>query len=81
MDDFNEIMEMDLPEIEKLARAFDWATSRWTEGTRQELELARAMGDSEAVIREQVKLSMMEFARGIFQDCFRRVMGRRAWDD
>lgn len=76
-----EIVEADLPDIEKLAKAFGWITSGYVERGEDEIELARAMGDQEAVIREQIKLEMMKHARSIFQDVYRRVTRRSAWDE
>ncbi|MBN1313629.1 MAG: hypothetical protein JXB30_19660 [Anaerolineae bacterium] len=77
----DDIIEADLPDIEKLAQAFGWITGRNVEQAENEIELARAMGDQELVIREQIKMEMMKHARSIFQDCYRRVTRRRAWDE
>jgi hypothetical protein len=77
----NEIKASDLPEVEKLAQAFDWVTSRYVESGRHEVELARAMKDQDSVVKEQIKVSMMEHAREIFQTCFKYVTGREAWDE
>ena len=35
----NEIKASDLPEVEKMAQAFDWITSRYVENGRHEVEL------------------------------------------
>jgi len=76
-----EIVEADLPDIEKLAQAFGWITGSYIEHAEGEIELARATGDQEAVIREQIKMEMMKHARSIFQDVYRRVTRRSAWDE
>ncbi len=76
-----EIIETDLPDIEKLAQAFGWITGSYVERAEGEIELAGAMGDQEAVIREQIKMEMMKHARSIFQDVYRRVTRRSAWDE
>ena len=81
MDEFNEIIEADLPEVEKLAQAFGWVTNHWVERAQKEIELARAINDRETLVKEQIKTEMMKFARSIFQDCHVRVTGRRAWDE
>ena len=47
----------------------------------EEVELARAMQDREGVIKTQIKMSTMSSAREIFATCYRRVTGRKAWDD
>jgi dTDP-D-glucose 4,6-dehydratase len=77
----NEIKASDLPEVEKVARAFDWVTGRYVENGRYAVELARAMKDQESLVKEQIKLSLMMHTRGIFQTCFKHVTGREAWDE
>lgn len=76
-----EIIEADMPDIEKLAQAFGWITSRTVENAGHEIELARATGDQEAVIKGQIKMETMKHVRSIFQDCYQRVTRRRAWDE
>jgi hypothetical protein len=78
---FYEIKKSDLPETEKLARAFGWITSRYIEHAQQEIELARAMKDQESLVKERIKLGMMEHARSMFQDCYKFMIGRSAWDE
>lgn len=81
MDDLNTIIKTDLPEIERLAQAFEWVTDRFIEQAQKEIELARALGDQETVIKEHIKTEVMKHARSIFQDCYRRVTRRSAWDE
>ena len=78
---FRDIKESDLTEAEKLAKAFDWLTARVLTFSKQEIELARAMKDQEALVREQIKHEMLKSSRTMFQDCFRAVLGRKAWDE
>ncbi len=78
---FRKIKEADLPSEEKLAKAFDWVTRRVMAYAENEIELIRAMKDEDALIQEQIKYEMMKSARDIFQDCFRAVLGRKAWDE
>jgi len=77
----DEILNTDLPDIERLAQAFGWITNRGVERAEHEVELARAVGDQELVVREQIKMEMMKHARSIFQDCYQRVTRKRAWDE
>ncbi|MBN1428291.1 MAG: hypothetical protein JXB07_07895 [Anaerolineae bacterium] len=77
----NEIIESDLPNIKKLAQAFGWVTSRNIEHAEHEIELARAIGDQEAVLRGQIKMKTMKYDRSLFEDCYQRVTRRRAWDE
>ena len=36
----------------------------------REVELLRAMGDREALVKEQIKLSTVRHLRGIFEQCY-----------
>jgi hypothetical protein len=77
----NEIKASDQSEVEKVAQAFDWVTSQIVENGQREIELAKAMKDQDSLVKEQIKLSMMNHARGIFQACFKHVTGAEAWDE
>jgi hypothetical protein len=81
MNELEAIYAADLPEIEKLAQAFGWITSQFLQRGELEVELARATDDREALVKEQIKLSLMKSVRGIFSDCYRRTTGRKAWDE
>ena len=78
---FREIKYSEIAESEKVAKAFDWLTKRILTYSEAEIELARAMKDEDALIREQIKHELLKSARGMFQDCFRGVLGRKAWDE
>ena len=81
MEELDDIVSRDLPDIEKLVLAFGWITERFIEREQHEIEIARALNDTEALVRSQIKLEVMKHARSIFNNCTRRVMGRSAWDD
>jgi len=78
---FREIKNADLPGEEKLAKAFNWMTRKALDFSEKEIELARAMKDDEGLIRVQIKYEMTKTAREMFQDCYRAVLGRKAWDE
>jgi hypothetical protein len=75
------IVASDLPDLSKLAQAFDLITQRLVDQARPEIELARAMNDQETVVKQQVKMETMKHAREIFLDCHLRVTGRRPWNE
>jgi hypothetical protein len=81
MDEYEKIIKSDLPDVEKLAQAFQLITGRYAEQAAADIELARAMQDQESLVKEQIKLGMMMHARSIFKDCYRAVIGRMAWDE
>jgi hypothetical protein len=80
-DQYMHIFESDLTEVEKVARAFDMATGQFLDHGQKDLEVYRAMGDKEALVKEQIKQETIRFARGVFNQAFKRVMGRSAWDE
>jgi hypothetical protein len=75
------LLTADLPEIEKLARAFAAVTQRVSDSARRDIDLALALGDRELKVKHQIRLETMETARKIFLGCFRQITGRRAWDE
>jgi len=81
MDGFLEIFEMDLSEAEKVSRSFDHITSFYIQHSEQEIELLRAISDKENLIKEQIKMETMKHIRSIFNDCFKRSTGKKAWND
>ena len=81
MKEIHEIAEKELPDIEKLAQAFDILTKRYVEHANNEAELRRAMGDEDSVIKERIKAGVMDTARGMFEYCYRIIAGRSAWDE
>ncbi len=75
------ILESDLPEIDKVAQAFGFITGQILDHGQKDMELFKAMGDQESLIKEQIKLETIRFARGAFNQAFTRVTGRDAWDE
>lgn len=76
-----EIRESDLPDLDKIALCFEQITRQTITYGEHEIELARAMQDEEAVVRAQIKTSTISHARQIFQDCYRTILRRSAWDE
>jgi len=75
------ILAADLPEATKVARAFEAITWVVLTHAEREIEVARAMGDTSAVVKQQIKRETMKAAREILQGCHRRVTGKRGWDE
>ena len=75
------ILAADLPEATKVARAFEAITTIVIAHAEREIELARAMGDTTEVVKQQIKRETMRAARQILQTCHRRVTGKRGWDE
>jgi len=75
------IVGADMPEIDKLKAGFGMVTSDIISYARQEVDLARAMQDREAVIKVQIKMETLKSARQIFDRWYTMITGRRAWDE
>lgn len=75
------ILAADLPEATKVARAFEAITRIVLTHAEREIEVARAMGDTSEVVKQQIKRETMRAAREILQGCHRRVTGKRGWDE
>ena len=76
-----QIRDSNAADVDKLAQAFDQITNSVIEHAQHEIELARAMYDHEAIVKHQIKMEAIKSARGIFQDCFLLILGRRTWDE
>lgn len=71
------IVAEDIPDMEKFIKLFDWVTTRFGIIAEQEIDLARALGDKDAVVKHQIKLSTMKLCREMFEDCYLRATGLR----
>lgn len=75
------ILGSELPDLDKLTQAFGCITGFVVDYAGHELELARALQDQEQVVRIQIKWETMKHARSIFESCYRRIAGRRPWNE
>lgn len=75
--DFEAIIASDLPEVEKVARAYQWIITDQMAYSRNEIELLKALGDQENLVKEQIKLGMFEYTSGIFAFCYQQATGRK----
>lgn len=81
MDDYLAIFETDLSDVEKISRAFDHVTSLYIQHSEKDIELLRAMSDKDTFIKEQIKMETIKHIRSIFNDCYKRSTGKKAWND
>jgi hypothetical protein len=81
MEEVNRIISSDLVELDKVMQAFEVITGSIIEAAEREVELSRAMGDPESLVKEQIKMETVKHARAILNDCHMRVTRRRAWDE
>jgi hypothetical protein len=72
-----------LTDLEKLVRSFDLVTRKFIGHYQHDAEIARAMGDKETAVREEIKAGILQSSRGMFAHCYTRITGLRGklWDD
>ena len=81
MDEFKRILATDAADVEKIAEMFGYVTGTIVEHSQMEIDMARAMNDKEALVKQQIKLSTIKHARDIFNMCYQQVLGEKAWDE
>jgi hypothetical protein len=64
--------------LQKVTAAFGEATAIFIAASEQEMALARALGDEETAVKEQIKGNVMRLAREILADSYRLVTGERS---
>jgi hypothetical protein len=78
--EFEQILIGDLPETEKLARAFFSVLHQSDVHSRNEIELLKALGDDQALLKEQIKQETLKHSGEILAFCYYRVTGRMLSD-
>jgi hypothetical protein len=78
---FEAILATDLPEIDKLSKSFVFLISQHIEISRREIELLKVLGDQEAIVKEQIKANTMAYVLSVYEQCHRRVTGRKVADE
>jgi len=60
--------------------AFGAITTFYLQEVEQEIELARAMGDQESLVRRQIRRETIKHAQNVLNDCTMLVTRRRVSD-
>ena len=81
MENLLAIFNSNLSEMDKLAQSFNHITSLHIRHAEQEIELLKALGDTDQLIKEQIKSETIKHVRNIFNDCYMRSTGKKAWND
>ncbi len=79
--EYEEIFDSDLSEADKIAKAFHFVINTIETHSNNEIELLKAMNDRETLVKEQIKLSSIQHAKGIFNMVYQRATGKRSWDE
>lgn len=80
-EEYEKIIASDLPDLRKLARAFDCITGFIVSSAGGDIEVARALHDRDTLVKTQIKMETIKHARSIFEDCYQRVTGEWPWPD
>ncbi len=75
--EFEAILASDLPEVEKLTLAYQFIMQEHIAHGRREVELQKALSDEDALIKEKIKLGVLEYSNDIFAYCYLRVTGKK----
>jgi hypothetical protein len=75
------IMTADSPEIEKLSKAYVFILSQHIEIAEREIELLKALGDQEGIIKEQIKANTIAYTLDMFRQLHIRATGRKVSDE
>lgn len=81
VDELNAIKQADLPDVERLKNAFNMVMRRTITLYEQDVELARALQDTDLLVKNQIKLETTRSARAIFQFCYQSIIGGSASND
>ncbi|MCP4419058.1 MAG: hypothetical protein GY805_20775 [Chloroflexi bacterium] len=81
MKEYEAIFKTDLSEADKIAKAFHHVIDIIVTHSKNEIELLRAMSDRETLIKEQIKLSSIEHAKGVFDMAYFKATGKRSCDE
>ncbi len=76
MKDKSENPQVAPTEGDQIAAKFDQLTRRVAQDFKRQLEIAKASGDQEKVIKEQIKIEVLKAARGMFSGAFRVAIKR-----
>ncbi len=72
---FQAVFSSSAPEIARLAAGFQLILEHELANAKHEMELLRALGDRDGLIKEQIKHNTIQHAASIFSDCYFRATG------
>lgn len=73
--EFEAILASDLSDLEKLTQTYRFILKEQIAIAQREIELQRALGDQEKMIKEKIKKGVMENSASIFAFCYLKVTG------
>lgn len=79
LEKFDQIFSGDEAQIDQLARGFHCLLDIQLLDSKREMDLLKAMGDRENLVKEQIKYSTIEHVIARFDECYFQAAGK-AWD-
>jgi len=76
-----ELQRSDQAEVDKLKEFFGLITARIVDYAEKEIDLAKAMQDRDAMVKQQIKMESFKTAREIFARGYQIATGKAAWHD
>ena len=73
---FNQIFEGEGNALDKVSAAFHFVLDRQMIESAREMEVLRAIGNQEGLIKEQIKHSTIQHVRDSFNECYFRAVGK-----
>lgn len=67
--------------IEKLADSFGLTTGKFLEDSQRKVELAKAAGEREEIIKAQIKFEVLRQTRKIFAYNYKQITGNEPWSE
>jgi hypothetical protein len=61
--------------IDRLSEGFHYILGQHMEESGREIELLKALGGREQVVKEQIKHSLLQHVLSVFDDCYFRATG------
>jgi len=71
----DQIFSSQAPAIDRLAEGYHYILGQHVEESGREIELLKALGDREQVVKEQIKHSLLQHVLSVFDDCYFRATG------
>ena len=78
--EFEAILASNLPDIDKLVKAFNCIMLMYEASSKAEIELCKVLGDDQALVKEQIKQSTLQHSQDILTFCYTRITGRKPSD-
>jgi len=71
----DQIFASQAADIDRLSEGFHYILGQHMEESGREIELLKALGDREQVVKEQIKHSLFQHVLSVFNDCYFRATG------